>query len=361
MQPLENGTGAPGAVPSPGLLRSALVGRKPAGTLRHLFANLSELTRGELIGEDPDHNAEASRLRVDRTDGHGSYELYRLGRDLFILTIDCLFDGAREEIVPGEGLLEIHLCVRGRLTMHLPNGSLLAVMQGPSLMFLYQPVGADVAERLEAGMRYTGLSLYCRPSYLSDLLGRNGIPETPLLHAIAGNPGGGVWHERRPLSAGLHYVATSLLQSPYQQGFRLMHSEAKALELLCEVLSPGSNELEAQRSAASTTLVRQIDTVRRILSTQYAPIPHIHELARRVGMSESKLKRAFKEHFGTTLFDYGLDCRMRHAHELLRANSMSICQVAECVGYQHQTSFTAAFRDHFGFLPSEARSRPGPR
>jgi transcriptional regulator GlxA family with amidase domain len=61
------------------------------------------------------------------------------------------------------------------------------------------------------------------------------------------------------------------------------------------------------------------------------------------------------------VFDYGLDCRMRHAHELLRANSMSICQVAECVGYQHQTSFTAAFRDHFGFLPSEARSRPGPR
>jgi transcriptional regulator GlxA family with amidase domain len=182
-----------------------------------------------------------------------------------------------------------------------------------------------------------------------------------LLHAIARNPGGGVWHERRPLSAGLHYVATSLLQSPYQHGFRLMHSEAKALELLCEVLSPGSNELEAQRSAASTTLVRQIDTVRRILSTQYAPIPHIHELARRVGMSESKLKRAFKEHFGTTLFDYGLDCRMRHAHELLRANSMSICQVAECVGYQHQTSFTAAFRDHFGFLPSEARSRPSPR
>src|ERR1700679_2142937 len=123
-----------GIVPRPGLLRSALVGRKPAGTLRHLFANLRELTRGELIGEDPDHNAEGSRLRVDRTDGHGSYELYRLGRDLFILTIDCLFDGAREEIVPGEGLLEIHLCVRGRLTMHLPNGSLLGAMEGPSLL-----------------------------------------------------------------------------------------------------------------------------------------------------------------------------------------------------------------------------------
>ena len=81
-------------MPSPGLLRSALVGLKPAGTLRHLFGNLRELTRGEIIGEDPDRNAEASRLRVDRTDGHGSYELYRLDRDLFILTIDCLFDAS---------------------------------------------------------------------------------------------------------------------------------------------------------------------------------------------------------------------------------------------------------------------------
>ena len=154
------------------------------------------------------------------------------------MTIDCLFDGAREEIVPGEGLLEIHLCVRGRLTMHLPNGSLLAVMQGPSLLFLYQPVGANVAERLEAGMRYTGLSLYCRPSYLSDLLGATASRRF-LAARDRGQPGRRGVARAAACFAGLQYVATSLLQSPYQQGFRLMHSEAKALELLCEVLSPG--------------------------------------------------------------------------------------------------------------------------
>jgi len=344
-----------GIVPRPGLLRSALVSKQPAGTVRHLFANLRELTRGELIGEDPEHNAEASRLRVDRTDGHGSYELYRLDRELFILTIDCLFDTAREEIAPGEGLLELHLCLRGRLTMRLPHRSQPVVAQGPSLLLLYQPPGADMSERLEAGMRYTALSLYCRPSFLADLLRRNGIPDSPLLQSIAANDGSQVWHEKRPLGAGLHYVATSLLQSPYQQGFRLLHSEAMALELLCQVLAPdGAGD---DRSVATTTVVRQIDAVRRILGTQYTPIPHICDLARRVGMSESKLKRAFKEHFGTTVFEYGLECRMRHALELLRVGSMSIYQVAECVGYQHQTSFTAAFRDHFGFLPSEARAR----
>jgi AraC-like DNA-binding protein len=72
-------------------------------------------------------------------------------------------------------------------------------------------------------------------------------------------------------------------------------------------------------------------------------------------MSESKLQRAFKDHYGMTVFDYGRECRLRRALDLLRMGSVSICQVADLVGYQHQTSFTAAFRDHFGFLPSEAK------
>jgi AraC-like DNA-binding protein len=350
-----------GGATTPGILRSTLVGREPAGTLRHLFSNLRGLARGEHIGEDLDRNAEATRLRVDRTDGHGSYELYRLDRDLFILTIDCLFDTAREELAIGEGLLEIHVCLRGRLTMHLPNRAQPLIAEGPCLLLLHQPDGADVGERIEAGVRHTGISLYCRPSYLSDLLRRNGIAECPLLQAIESTGRHEVFHDTLPLPAGLHFVATSLLQSPYQHGFRLLHAEAKALELLCRVLSPAANEAEADRSAATTTAVRQIDAVRRILSTQFSRIPHTCELARRVGMSESKLKRAFKEHFGSTVFEYGLECRMRHALELLRADAMSICQVAERVGYQHQTSFTAAFRDYFGFLPSEARVRVGNR
>src|SRR6202789_3821304 len=151
-----NGSELTGAVPSPGLLPSALLGQKTAGTLGELFGNLRDLSRGEIIGEDADRNSEASRLRVDRTDGHGSYELYRLDRDLFILTIDCLFDSVREEIAPGEALIEVHICLRGRLTIQTPHRRQPIVAQGPCLLLLYQPAGVDITERLEAGMRYTG-------------------------------------------------------------------------------------------------------------------------------------------------------------------------------------------------------------
>ena len=82
----------------------------------------------------------------------------------------------------------------------------------------------------------------------------------------------------------------------------------------------------------------------------------ICDVARTVGMSESKLKRAFKARFGVTVFEYGLECRMRHALELLRCKKMPVGQVAFAVGYRHQTSFASAFRDFFGFLPSSART-----
>jgi AraC-like DNA-binding protein len=36
---------------------------------------------------------------------------------------------------------------------------------------------------------------------------------------------------------------------------------------------------------------------------------------------------------------------------------LSVGQVAHAVGYRHQTSFAAAFKEHFGFSPREARTK----
>ena len=39
---------------------------------------------------------------------------------------------------------------------------------------------------------------------------------------------------------------------------------------------------------------------------------------------------------------------------------MTIAQVAERVGYEHQSSFTAAFRGHVGMAPREYRKHRAP-
>lgn len=324
--------------------------------MSNLFADLRRVNRGEIIGEHPYRHLQGTRLLLERTQGHGVWELYRLDHELYLVAVDGVYEQARVESVPGEGFIEFHLRLSGTLEMTMPGCAQPVICTGPQLLMLHQPTGVDITERLTPKIRDTGVSLYCRPEFLAELAHRNGIAQWSVLKQIEERDSSRIWHRLAPLSPTLLHVGKSLLENPYQRSIRLLHAEAKALELLCEIFATIQEQECLPKSTASENEYRQLDVARRMLATQLSCPTRIREIARAVGMSETKLKRSFKARFGATLFEYGLECRMRHALELLRCKRMSVGQVALAVGYRHQTSFAAAFHDFFGFLPSKART-----
>ena len=339
-----------------GLFREELIGSAPARTTGNIFSNLSNVNRGELIADDPVRRSQGTRLLIDRTQGTGTWEFYRLESDLYLLAADCVYDTARVETVPGEGLVEFHLRLSGELRLRLPGVREELVLVGPRLLILYQPPGVDYSEQVVAHRRDTCVSLYCRPQFLADILRRNGIHHCPVLEEIERHDRPEIWHKTLPLSGGLTFVARSLLDNPFRKGIRLLHAEAKALDLLCEVLHV-AEENTCAGSLLGERVLNQLEAARQILGREFARSPSIPDIARAVGMSQSKLKRAFKSRFGVTVFEYGFECRMRHALELLRGQHSTVGQVAYMVGYGHQTSFTAAFKSHYGFSPRDARTK----
>jgi AraC-like DNA-binding protein len=336
-------------------MRTVKIGSQPVRTIRNLFANLGELESVEVIASDSERRTEAARVRIDRTEGHGSSELYRLDSDLYVIVIDTMFDDTREEIVPGEGLIEIHVCLRGTFSIRYPGEARPLVVKGPCLLIQNHNVGIEAVERLEAGTRVTGVSLYLRQEYLAKLLSRNGIVDAGALSGIDQHRPGRVWYRKTELPCSINYAATSLLQSSFRGGLRLLHAESKALEIICEVLNLAVGTSEASVISSVANEARQLDQARHIMCTSFSPVPSISDVSRAVGMSASKLKRKFQARFGKTIFECGLEARMLRAFELLKSNQMSICQVAHAVGYRHQTSFTGAFRRHFGVAPRVAR------
>lgn len=340
-----------------GLFRQETLDTGPANTLMNLFADLRRVNRGEIIGEDTQRHLQGTRLLIDCTQGHGSWELYRLDQDLYMVAADGLYDEARIEMVPGEGLVEFHLALTGVLEMTMPGCARSVMVTGPRLLMMYQPPGVNISERVMPKVRHTCVSLYCRLPFLAEFAHRSGVARWSLLEEIEKHNPSAVWHQQAALSPTLQYIGKSLLENPYQRGVRLLHAEAKALELLCEMLATAQEQSSLLSSVISEGESRQLDAARLMLATQLGAPVRIRAIARAVGMSESKLKRAFKARFGVTIFDYGLGCRMRHALELLRCKRMSAGEVADAVGYQHQSSFSSAFYRFFGFLPSKARTR----
>lgn len=340
-----------------GLHRQALIGVSPAKTVKNLFSDLRRLRSGEFIGEDVERHLQGARFIVDRAEGHGSCDLYRLDEDLYVVATDSTYDSPRFEVVPGEGLVELHLRLSGMLDMTLPGRSEPFEVAGPCLLLLYQPVSVDACERVQANRRDVSVSLFCKPEYLAALLRRNSIACWPILDDIAQHDAKKtIWFQTRPLSAGLLYVAKHLLNNRYRHGIRLLYAEAKSLELICEVLSITSGAEAEPARGLSDTVIRQLEAARQLLVNRLSNPLTIGAIAKTVGMSPSNLKQLFKARYGATLFEFGLDCRMRHALYLLRAHQLSVDQVAHEAGYRHQTSFSYAFRDHFGFLPRMAKS-----
>lgn len=342
-----------------GLFREIIVGHVCG--VGDVFRHLGQRSSTDLLAEDRLCDRKLARLTVGPADGQGHYEFYRISNDFFVVATDAIYDAPRQEILPGEGLVEFHVKLSGHLSLRVPGEAAEVVVAGPRLLIWSQARGADTTERLEAGIRENSVSLYCRTDFLRGLLARDSITDHPLHVPLAATDRPAIWHRVRLLSPTAMHLCRCLLHNPYRDGLRLLYAEARALELLCELLSELDDAGACGAAGSAERDLHRLDVARRILATQFRPLPRTSDVARAVGLSESKLKRDFKQRFGVTVFDYGLECRMRHARELLLTKGVSVSEVADAVGYQHHTSFTAAFREFFGCLPQSVRGRrPSP-
>ncbi|WEK33554.1 MAG: AraC family transcriptional regulator [Candidatus Pseudobacter hemicellulosilyticus] len=81
----------------------------------------------------------------------------------------------------------------------------------------------------------------------------------------------------------------------------------------------------------------------------------ILDLAKQVGINQTKLKEGFKEVFGNTIFGYLQQIRMNEARAYLLNTDLSILQISNLVGYQHMSNFSAAFKNIYGISPLKIR------
>ena len=184
------------------------------------------------------------------------------------------------------------------------------MLVGPRLLILYQPPGIDYSEQVVAHRRDTCVSLYCRPQFLADILRRNGIHHCPVLEEIERHDRPEIWHKTLPLSGGLTFVARSLLDNPFRKGIRLLHAEAKALDLLCEVLHV-AEENTCAGSLLGERVLNQLEAARQILGREFARSPSIPDIARAVGMSQIEAQAGVQVAIRRScVFEYGFECRM---------------------------------------------------
>lgn len=256
-------------------------------------------------------------------------------------------------------MLDLHFKVSGELLLELDSENRLSV-RGPSLLIWNQPTGATCKEWIVGGAHESSFTLYCRPGVFLNQLGidRNRLPG--IINSFLDGKNQTTEYEIVNLNPAMAFSITSFLRSGFTSRFHLLHAKSKAYHLLCDTLqflcTADIDDDENIKPLSSYENMR-LQEARDILSTQFNPPPTIRELARKIGLNETKFKRGFKQVFGATIHEYANYHRMQKALELLQTTEMSITDVAQTVGYEYQTSFTAAVKHFFGVTPRQLRSR----
>ena len=98
-----------------------------------------------------------------------------------------------------------------------------------------------------------------------------------------------------------------------------------------------------------------LNDVKSFIETNYADNFTIAELTKIFAINQQKLVTGFKDIFNTTINGYTKKIRMAKALELLYDRELSICCIAQSVGYYGDGYFQKAFKEIYGITPSQMR------
>lgn len=191
------------------------------------------------------------------------------------------------------------------------------------------------------------ISLSIDASYLRELIGER--IDDPLVNTILEN--------KQPLffeefvSVPLLKVAEDILKSKVPVTLQDFYYKLKCQELICQLLISLVSRDEKKVNSLNTADITMLYQVKERLLDNLEEAPSIEELAQFAGVSETKLKKIFKQVFGKTIFQYFQNFRMQEAARLLSEERLSVSEVGYQLGFSNLGHFTKVFEDVIGVKP----------
>ena len=156
-----------------------------------------------------------------------------------------------------------------------------------------------------------------------------------------------------PITSRAKLVAEQIQNCPFEGLARTLSMESRCLDLLVEMIASLDQNSASTPRKLSRQEVERIHAAAEILRQSITEPPTLAELARRVSLSESKLKTGFHQAFGTTAFGYLRQQRMEKARQMLVTGEHSILDAAHIVGISNPSHFASLFKQQFGVNPKQ--------
>ncbi len=156
------------------------------------------------------------------------------------------------------------------------------------------------------------------------------------------------------VSSEMRRIIDQITNCNYTGKMKEVYFKNKASELLMLYIS-ALEEKEHYFSIKNKDKMKLEQAKEFILSNSPNKLLSLKEISLASGLNQFKLKKGFKELFGTCVSQFMIDRKLQHAYELILNSEMSISEISIIAGYSYPQHFSKAFKKHFGKSPSTLR------
>lgn len=251
-----------------------------------------------------------------------------------------------------DNAIEINYCKEGRIGWKMKNGNSVYLGQGDFSLHTMKTCAS--AQIIIPNEFYRGLSIFIDLATFEkeppDLLRGTPVTARGLYEKFCKNEGVASFIGDR--------TTQKIFEGFYNQDEALQYTyyRLKAIELLLFIFQQEKEEISplTEYHAEQVEAVRQIhDWLVSNMSRRFT----IEELSKKYLLNATTLKTVFKAVYGTSIAAHIKEHRMQEAGNLMKTTSLTIAEIARRVGYESQSKFTVAFKEHFHILPKEYRRK----
>lgn len=165
------------------------------------------------------------------------------------------------------------------------------------------------------------------------------------------------WLAKRnmPITPEMNSILREIIDCKRSGMLKCLFLESKIIKLLMLQLE----QFEQLQGKKTVSLKRhdidRIHHVKQLLEENISETISLLELAHRAGINDFKLKKGFKEVYGTTVHGYLNQVRMQEAKKLLLENNKTVAEIAAHCGYKFVQNFSTAFKQKYGVSPDKFR------
>lgn len=146
------------------------------------------------------------------------------------------------------------------------------------------------------------------------------------------------------------------IRSALSELFSLFHQAGALSEPQLALLLTRALTALAEPSSTPDEAALPLERIMAHINAALKEPPTVAALAQEANLSEYHFIRVFREKVGMPPRQYIIAARMEHARYLLRATTLPIGEIADQVGYQSVSMFSAMFKRQHGLSPRAYRA-----